>query len=82
MRAVQIRGQGELALAEVADPAPGPGEVLVRVRACGVCRTDLHELDGEVTIAHPPVIPGHQVVGIVLECESGAFAPGSRVGIP
>ena len=68
--------------AEVADPTPGPGQVLVRVRACGVCRTDLHELDGEVAIAHPPVIPGHQVVGIVLECESGVFARGVRVGIP
>ena len=82
MRAVQINGPGMLALAEVAEPVPGPGQVLVRVRACGVCRTDLHELDGEVAIPHPPVIPGHQIVGTVLECESGAFAPGARVGIP
>ena len=48
MRAVQINGPGMLALAGVSDPVPGPGQVLVRVRACGVCRTDLHELDGEV----------------------------------
>ena len=82
MRAVQINSPGVLALTDVADPAPGPGQLLVRVRACGVCRTDLHELDGEVVIPHPPVIPGHQIVGIVLECESGAFAPGARVGIP
>ena len=82
MRALQIHGPGSLAYGEVADPTPGPGQVLVRVRACGVCRTDLHELDGEVAIPHPPVIPGHQVVGTVLECESGAFAPGVRVGIP
>ena len=82
MRAFQIHGPGVLALADVPDPVPGPGQALVRVRACGVCRTDLHELDGEVVIAHPPVIPGHQIVGIVLECESGAFAPGARVGIP
>jgi propanol-preferring alcohol dehydrogenase len=82
VRAVQIHGQGELALGEVADPTSGPGEVLVRVRACGVCRTDLHELDGEVAIPHPPMIRGHQIVASVLECESGAFAPGARVGIP
>ncbi len=82
MRAVQINSPGVLSLTDVADPVPGPGQVLVRVRACGVCRTDLHELDGEVAIPHPPVIPGHQIVGIVLECESGAFAPGARVGIP
>ena len=82
MRAVQIHGTGAIALAEVPDPSPGPGQVLVRVRACGVCRTDLHELDGEVEIPHPPVIPGHQVLGTVLQCESGAFAPGTRVGIP
>ena len=82
MRAVQIQGQGELAPAQVADPVAGPGQVLVRVRACGVCRTDLHELDGEVAIPHPPVIPGHQIVGLVLECQSGLFAPGARVGIP
>ena len=82
MRAVQINSPGVLALTDVADPAPGPGQLLVRVRACGVCRTDLHELDGEVVIPHPPVIPGHQIVGVVLECESGAFAPGARVGIP
>jgi propanol-preferring alcohol dehydrogenase len=82
VRAVQINSPGVLSLTDVADPVPGPGQVLVRVRACGVCRTDLHELDGEVAIPHPPVIPGHQIVGIVLECESGAFAPGARVGIP
>jgi len=67
VRAVQIHGPGTLALAEVPDPTAGPGQVLVRVRACGVCRTDLHELDGEVAIPHPPVIPGHQIVGTVLD---------------
>jgi len=82
LRAVQIHGPGAIALAEVPDPTPGPGQVLVRVHACGVCRTDLHELDGEVAIPHPPVIPGHQVVGTVLDCESGALATGVRVGIP
>lgn len=55
-----------LRLAELADPDPGPGELLVRVHACGVCRTDLHLLDGEVEIPRPPIVPGHQIVGTVV----------------
>jgi alcohol dehydrogenase, propanol-preferring len=84
VRAVQIHAPGAIELAEVPDPAPGPGQVLVGVRACGVCRTDLHLLDGEVTIPRPPVIPGHQVVGTVLACGEGAqaLALGTRIGIP
>jgi propanol-preferring alcohol dehydrogenase len=66
---------------EVADPEPGPGEVLVRVLACGVCRTDLHIADGELADPKLPLILGHQIVG---EVAGGGerFAPGDRVGIP
>ncbi len=76
---MRIERPGVLRPAEVPRPAPGPGQVLVRVRACGVCRTDLHLLDGEVDIPHPPVTPGHQVVGVV---EGGDMERGTRVGIP
>ena len=64
-------------------PEPAAGEVLVRVRACGVCRTDLHLRDGEV-VARLPVVPGHEVVGEVVAAGPGveALAVGDRVGIP
>ena len=67
--------------AELPDPQPGPGEVLVEVSACGVCRTDLHIADGELPDPTLPLVLGHQVVGRV---RSGGerFAPGERVGIP
>jgi propanol-preferring alcohol dehydrogenase len=72
-----------LRLAELPDPEPGPREVLVRVHACGVCRTDLHILDGEVTGSRLPVVPGHQIVGVVEAVGAeAAHAPGTRVGIP
>jgi alcohol dehydrogenase, propanol-preferring len=72
-----------LRLAHVPDPVPGPGEVLVRVKACGVCRTDLHVVDGELPEPKLPLVPGHQIVGIVAEVGSGAtgFAPGDRIGV-
>jgi propanol-preferring alcohol dehydrogenase len=65
-------------------PRPGPGEVLVRVRACGVCRTDLHILDGELPPHRDAVVPGHEVVGEVVAQgpEARRFAPGTRIGIP
>ena len=76
MRAMVLDATGEaLAEREVADPEPGDGEVLVRVEACGVCRTDLHVVDGELPDPKLPVIPGHQVVGEVIDT-------GERVGIP
>ena len=64
-------------------PRPGRGEVLIRVRACGVCRTDLHVIEGELPPRKSPVIPGHQVVGIVEATGEGAhrFAMGARVGV-
>jgi propanol-preferring alcohol dehydrogenase len=88
MRAVQIERPGSIHLVDRGQPRPGAGEVLVRVSACGVCRTDLHLLDGEVAIPHPPIIPGHQIVGTVIEAggtastEEEALEPGMRVGIP
>jgi propanol-preferring alcohol dehydrogenase len=65
-------------------PAPGPQQVLVRVRACGVCRTDLHVVDGELTRPKLPLVPGHEVVGEVAGKGEGVerLAPGDRVGIP
>jgi len=73
-----------LAEGEVEDPRPGPGEVLVDVRACGVCRTDLHIVDGELAEPKLPLILGHQIVGEVIDVGEGArrYAGGARVGIP
>ena len=85
MRAMQWRAPGTaLALSDVPTPAPGPGQVLVRVRACGVCRTDLHVVDGELPDAHPPIIPGHEIVGTVAALGAGTtgFRLGERVGVP
>ena len=65
-------------------PVALPGEILVRVGACGVCRTDLHLVDGELPPAELPIIPGHEIVGIVEVVGDGVtqFKPGDRVGIP
>jgi alcohol dehydrogenase, propanol-preferring len=69
--------------AELPEPEPGPGEVRVRVHACGVCRTDLHILDGEVRGSRLPVVLGHQIVGTVEAAGADAgHRTGSRVGIP
>ena len=64
-------------------PSPGPDEILVRVIACGVCRTDLHIVEGDLPLVRSPIVPGHQVVGRVEGAGSGArrFRPGDRVGI-
>src|SRR5579863_8198380 len=61
-----------------------PGQVLVRVRACGVCRTDLHVVEGELAPRKSPVVPGHQVVGVVEKSGPGAsrYRNGARVGVP
>jgi alcohol dehydrogenase, propanol-preferring len=70
--------------AQVPDPRAGAGQVLVRVHACGVCRTDLHVVDADLPDPKLPLVPGHQIVGEVVEAGEGAerFAPGQRVGIP
>jgi propanol-preferring alcohol dehydrogenase len=89
MRAIQVerRGpveDGPLRLVERPIPEPGRREIRLRVRACGVCRTDLHVVEGDLAPARSPLIPGHQVVGIVdaLGAEAARFAIGARVGIP
>jgi len=71
-----------LRLEEIPVPAPGPREVLLRVSACGICRTDLHVVEGELPPRKSPVTPGHQVVGTVERCGPGADLPrGLRAGI-
>ena len=72
-----------LTLRELPDPRPGPNEIRVRVQACGICRTDLHVVEGELAPKHPQIIPGHQVVGVVDQLGPGStrFKPGDRVGI-
>ncbi|MCW5592962.1 MAG: zinc-dependent alcohol dehydrogenase family protein [Burkholderiales bacterium] len=75
---------GPLAAVRRAAPAPGAGEVLLEVSACGVCRTDLHIVDGELPDARLPLVPGHEVVGRVAALGPGAgrFRIGERVGVP
>ena len=89
MRAMQLAAPGPVAEAplqvvELPVPKPGPGEVLLRVRACGVCRTDLHILEGELAPHRSPVVPGHQIVGEVAALGAGAqlVAPGGEAGAP
>jgi len=69
---------------ELADPQPGPGELRVRVLACGVCRTDLHVMDGELAEPVTPIIPGHEIVGRIdaMGDDVSEFQIGDRVGIP
>src|SRR5262245_11656913 len=86
MRAMTLTqpGRGQVELIERPTPAPGRGEVLVAVDACGVCRTDLHVVDGELARARVPIVPGHEIVGRVAAvgaaCEGVAI--GDRVGVP
>lgn len=61
--------------------APGPGELLVRVLACGVCRTDLHVAEGDLPVHRAGVVPGHEVVGEVVDADGGDFRVGDLVGI-
>jgi propanol-preferring alcohol dehydrogenase len=85
MRAMQLIEAGKpLRLVSREIGRPGPGQVLLRVSACGVCRTDLHIVDGELPALDHPIIPGHEVVGTVVEegPGSGRFKPGERVGVP
>ena len=78
------RQREPLRLVELPDPKPGPGQVLLSVAACGVCRTDLHIVDGELTEPKLPLVLGHQIVGSVIGAGEGAerFAHGQRVGVP
>jgi alcohol dehydrogenase, propanol-preferring len=85
MRAMVLEAAGDPLRARTAvEPEPGPGEVLLRVRACGVCRTDLHIVDGELDRPKLPLVPGHQIVGEVAGRGAGAerFRDGELVGVP
>jgi alcohol dehydrogenase, propanol-preferring len=85
MKAMVLDAPGRpLRAADLPDPEPGPGAVLLRVSACGVCRTDLHVVDGELSDPKLPLVPGHQIVGTVVSRGEGAerFQPRERVGVP
>jgi propanol-preferring alcohol dehydrogenase len=82
MRAMVLDAPGtELRLADLPAPDPGPGQVLVEIDACAVCRTDLHVVDGELPDPKLPLVPGHQIVGRVAG-GGQRFATGERIGIP
>lgn len=84
MRAMILDAPGRLLRAvDVPQPVPGTGQVLIRVHACGVCRTDLHIVDGDLPHPTLPLVLGHQIVGTVVECgtEVERFSPGDRVGV-
>lgn len=86
MRAMTLTrfGSGRVELVETAKPRPGPTGVLVKVLACGVCRTDLHVVDGELEKPAIPIVPGHEIVGRVeaVGRDVTTLALGNRVGIP
>jgi alcohol dehydrogenase, propanol-preferring len=85
MRAMVLDASGQpLGLRRIARPEPAAGQVLVKVAACGVCRTDLHVVDGELTEPKLPLVPGHEVVGSVVAAGEGVegLCAGERVGIP
>lgn len=73
--------ESPLKIEQAPNPVPKAGEVLLRVRACGVCRTDLHIVEGELPSRRDPLIPGHQIVGDVVDGGSAELSPGSRVGV-
>jgi alcohol dehydrogenase, propanol-preferring len=81
---VLLRQREPLELLEIPTPSPGPGQLLVRVEACALCRTDLHVVDGELEHPKLPLVPGHQIVGVVEGLGSAVtgFARGERVGVP
>ena len=85
MHAMRLLARSEqLKLSDMKLPPPAPGELLIRVEACGVCRTDLHLIDGELPDIHYPVTPGHEIVGVVIGAGAAEmrFAIGDRVGVP
>ena len=85
MLAMVMQKQGQpLALKDLPQPVAGDGQLLIRVLACGICRTDLHVVDGDLTEPRLPLVPGHQIIGIVeaMGDNAGNFSIGERVGIP
>jgi propanol-preferring alcohol dehydrogenase len=81
LRSPQEIAKAPLTVGDVAKPLPGPEQVLLRVRACGVCRTDLHIVEGDLPEIVPQVIPGHQIVGDVVEGGAADLPVGTRVGV-
>lgn len=85
MKAMILHKPGErLELVDLPEPRPEPQQLLIRVRACGVCRTDLHVVDGDLKEPRLPIIPGHQIVGVIegMGAEVTGFKLGERVGVP
>jgi len=85
MRAMVLEKPGErLRMQELPIPTPGPEGVLIRVHACGVCRTDLHIIDGELPHPKLPLIPGHEIIGTIVEKGEhvDGFSIGQRIGFP
>jgi alcohol dehydrogenase, propanol-preferring len=85
MRAMRLHAAGRpLSVEEIPVPQPAPGQLLVKVSACAVCRTDLHVVDGELAEPKLPLMPGHEIVGRIEQVGEGVpnFRPGERVGIP
>ncbi|WP_083350261.1 zinc-dependent alcohol dehydrogenase family protein [Terriglobus roseus] len=81
MRAAIFRGTGSLSVEQVPTPQPAAGESLIKVLACGVCRTDLHILEGDLPQLQPAIIPGHQIVGEIVTTSGNRFVAGDRVGV-
>jgi len=89
MKAMQLDQPGPveshpLKLVDIETPEPGPNDLLVHVKTCGVCHTDLHIVEGDLELPHLPTVPGHEIVGIVEKVGRGVtrFQVGARVGIP
>ena len=84
LQAARLAEDNPLTLSDLPVPEPGPGQIRLQVRACGVCHTDLHLVEGEIDLPKLPVVPGHQVVGAVDSLGDGVtrFTRGDRVGVP
>ncbi len=85
MRAMVLQKPGQpLECRDIPIPSPGPDQVLIKIRACGVCRTDLHVADGELPDPKLPIIPGHEIVGTVVRKggKVDSFQIGDRIGVP
>ena len=85
MRAMALHRVGDgLQPIDLPRPTAGPGQVVIEVGACGVCRTDLHIVDGDLPTIRSPIVPGHEIVGRIAEVGTGVtrLAPGQRVGVP
>jgi propanol-preferring alcohol dehydrogenase len=81
VKAAILHSSAPLRIEDVPNPQPGRGQLLLRVRACGVCRTDLHIVDGELPPLRRPLIPGHQIVGDIVDGATSELSLGSRVGV-